>query len=88
MASQRRTPICSFPKFKGCAHRPAANTIRVVKALSILSRLLFVWLSAARGDEIIETYRARLSARDHFNTNGKRLTSPALAQASHKSSLA
>lgn len=77
MAGQRRKPICSFPKFRGCAHRPAANTIGVVRALSILTLLLFAWLSAARADRIIEAYRARLSVRDHFNTNGGRLTSPA-----------
>jgi hypothetical protein len=53
------------------------NTIRVVRVLPILTLLLFVWSSAARADEILETYRARLSARDHFNTNGERLTSPA-----------
>jgi hypothetical protein len=51
--------------------------IRVVKPLSILTLLLFVWSSAARADEILETYRARLSARDHFNAKGERLTSPA-----------
>jgi hypothetical protein len=77
MAGQRRTPICSFPRFRAGARRPAANTIRVVRALSILTLLLFVWLPAACADEIIETYRARLSARDHFNTDGGRLTSPA-----------
>jgi hypothetical protein len=77
MASQRRKPICSFPKFRAGAHRPAANTIRVVRVFPVLTLLLFVWLSAARADDVIETYRARLSARDHFNTNGERLTSPA-----------
>jgi hypothetical protein len=48
-----------------------------VRRLSILILLLFVGLAAARADEVLETYRARLSARDHFNTNGERLTSPA-----------
>lgn len=48
-----------------------------MRRLSILILLLFVGLAAARADEVLETYRARLSARDHFNTNGERLTSPA-----------
>lgn len=69
--------VVRFSIFRAGAHRPATNTIRVVRGLSILTLLLFVWLSAARADEILETYRARLSARDHFNANGKRLTSPA-----------
>lgn len=51
--------------------------IHGVRALSILALLFFVCLATARADEILETYRARLSARDHFNTNGERLTSPA-----------
>jgi hypothetical protein len=51
--------------------------LRVLKLLSILTLLLFVGLAAARADEVLETYRARLSARDHFNAKGERLTSPA-----------
>jgi hypothetical protein len=34
--------------------------------------------SLAFADELIESYVTRLSANDHFNSNGERLTSPAM----------
>lgn len=47
-----------------------------------LCALLMVCLltpcAAAFADELIESYVARLGANDHFNSNGERLTSPAL----------
>lgn len=39
---------------------------------------LFFCSSAAMADEMIESYIARLSANDHFNSSGVRLTSPAV----------
>ncbi|MHC1742363.1 MAG: hypothetical protein AB9873_04935 [Syntrophobacteraceae bacterium] len=43
--------------------------------------LLFLLLgpySPVLADDLVESYVARLSANDHFNSNGARLTSPAM----------
>ena len=40
--------------------------------------LLFVFSTPAFAQELIESYVARLSAQDHVNSQGQRLTSPAL----------
>ena len=39
---------------------------------------LLVASSSALADQLIESYTARLSANDHFNSSGTRLTSPAV----------
>jgi hypothetical protein len=44
----------------------------------LLTVCLLMPCSPAFSDELIESYVARLSANDHFNSNGERLTSPAL----------
>ncbi len=40
--------------------------------------LLLSLCSPVLADDLIESYVARLSANDHFNSNGARLTSPAM----------
>jgi hypothetical protein len=39
---------------------------------------LLVASSSAMADQLVESYTARLSANDHFNSSGARLTSPAV----------
>lgn len=39
---------------------------------------LLIANAPALADELVESYIARLSANDHFNSSGERLTSPAL----------
>ena len=43
-----------------------------------LSISLFLVAERVRADELMESYVARLSATDHFNSEGDRLNSPAL----------
>lgn len=45
--------------------------------IALLVALLFP-CGVALADDLIESYVARLSAADHFNSNGVRLTSPAM----------
>jgi hypothetical protein len=44
----------------------------------VLMALLLMPCSMAFADELIESYVTRLGANDHFNSNGERLTSPAM----------
>lgn len=48
--------------------------------MKIVCVLLVLLMSGppAFADQLIESYIARLSANDHFNSSGKRLTSPAM----------
>ena len=49
-----------------------------VKYVLLQMTLLLALLSApASAQQLLESYNARLSSRDHFNSNGKRLRNPA-----------
>ena len=48
------------------------------RALAVgLGLTVVSFISPAMADTLIESYSARLSQADHFNSNGQRLTSPA-----------
>ena len=48
-----------------------------VAAITLVIACLCFSAAGLYADEVLETYRARLSARDHFNSSGQRLTTPA-----------
>lgn len=49
-----------------------------MKKTGLLWVLLLMANPPAWADQLVESYVARLSANDHFNSSGQRLTSPAL----------
>jgi|WetSurMetagenome_2_1015567.scaffolds.fasta_scaffold422631_2 hypothetical protein len=54
------------------------NRFSVVLMVRLVIGCVLMPCSPACADTLIESYVARLSASDHFNSNGERLTSPAM----------
>jgi hypothetical protein len=55
---------------------PAVSRLPLIAALSGLT-LGLLGLAPASAQTLIESYTARLSSNDHYNSSGERLTSPA-----------